>query len=109
MMRQSVMTRGGRRHFSTPARVIRFTNLEVLEGFEVYVRRSVLHSSENPKPPARLRLATPLRQGQTLASFGMNLSAAPLLHQRWLVGGGPSSKRWPWWPPQRLQWYSVRG
>ena len=44
-----------------------------------------------------------------LPSFGMNFSATPLLHQRWLVGGGPSSKRCPWWPPQRMQWYSVRG
>ena len=25
------------------------------------------------------------------------------------VGGGPSSNTWPWWPPQRAQWYSVRG
>jgi hypothetical protein len=25
------------------------------------------------------------------------------------VGGGPSRKTWPWWPPQRAQWYSVRG
>ena len=25
------------------------------------------------------------------------------------VGLGPSSKIWPWWPPQFLQWYSVLG
>src|SRR5690606_4834138 len=24
-------------------------------------------------------------------------------------GAGPSSNTWPWWPPQRAQWYSVRG
>src|SRR6056297_808076 len=40
---------------------------------------------------------------------GTKRSARPLLHQRWPVGGGPSSKTWPWWPPQRMQWYSVRG
>ena len=25
------------------------------------------------------------------------------------MGLGPSPKTWPWCPPQRLQWYSVRG
>ena len=25
------------------------------------------------------------------------------------VGFGPSLNTWPWWPPQRAQWYSVRG
>ena len=25
------------------------------------------------------------------------------------MGFGPSSKTWPWWPPPRLQWSSVRG
>src|ERR671935_1593096 len=39
----------------------------------------------------------------------MNRNATPLLHQRCPVGGGPSSKTCPWWPPQRTQWYSVRG
>src|SRR5215510_9741817 len=39
----------------------------------------------------------------------MNRNATPLLHQRSPVGGGPSSKTCPWWPPQRTQWYSVRG
>ena len=47
--------------------------------------------------------------GQAAPSLGMNFSATPLLHQRWWVGGGPSSKTWPWWPPQRMQWYSLRG
>src|SRR5690606_8974528 len=35
--------------------------------------------------------------------------ASPLLHHRSCVGGGPSSNTWPWCPPQRAQWYSVRG
>ena len=29
-------------------------------------------------------------------SLGMNFSATPLLQYRKPVGGGPSSKRWPW-------------
>ena len=36
-----------------------------------------------------------------------NLSAMPFMHQRWPVGGGPSSKTWPRWPPQRRQTTSV--
>src|SRR5262249_45574967 len=43
------------------------------------------------------------------SSPGTNLSATPLLHQRCPVGGGPSSNTCPWCPPQRMQWYSVRG
>src|SRR6266436_162171 len=46
---------------------------------------------------------------QLLLVLGMNRSATPLLHQRCPVGGGPSSNTCPWWPPQRTQWYSVRG
>ena len=47
------------RHFSTPAGVIRFTTSRSLRASRVYVRRSVLRSSETLKPaPARLRLAT---------------------------------------------------
>ena len=40
---------------------------------------------------------------QTLPDFGINFRATPLLHQRFPVGGGPSLKTWPWWPPQRAQ------
>ena len=40
---------------------------------------------------------------------GLNLRSRPLLHHRCLVGLGPSSKTCPWCPPQRAQWYSVRG
>src|SRR5712691_11240359 len=46
---------------------------------------------------------------QLFSVLGMNRSATPLLHQRCPVGGGPSSNMCPWWPPQRTQWYSVRG
>jgi hypothetical protein len=35
------------------------------------------------------------RAGQALPDFGMNRSATPLLHQRWPVGGGPSSNTCP--------------
>ena len=38
-----------------------------------------------------------------------NRSASPLLQYRLPVGRGPSPKTCPWWPPQRAQWYSVRG
>src|SRR3712207_7405647 len=38
---------------------------------------------------------------------GTNFSATPFMHQRWPVGGGPSSKTWPRCPPQRRQWTSV--
>jgi hypothetical protein len=44
-----------------------------------------------------------LIEHQALPVLGMNFSATPLLHQRFPVGGGPSSKMWPWWPPQRAQ------
>jgi hypothetical protein len=47
--------------------------------------------------------------GYVLPLLGINFNATPLLHQRLPVGCGPSSKTWPWWPPQRMQWYSVRG
>ena len=50
-----------------------------------------------------------VRNYDFFTSRGMNFRATPLLHQRLPVGGGPSSKTWPWWPPQRIQWYSVRG
>src|SRR5688572_18039804 len=50
-----------------------------------------------------------LRRGGRGVPAGMKRSARPLLHQRCPVGLGPSSKTWPWWPPQRAQWYSVRG
>lgn len=40
---------------------------------------------------------------QALPILGINLSATPLLHQRFPVGCGPSLKTWPWWPPQRAQ------
>ena len=52
-----------------------------------------LRASEGPEPPR------PRAQRR----------ARPLLHQRCPVGLGPSLKTWPWWPPQRTQWYSVRG
>jgi len=53
--------------------------------------------------------ARPLRcEDYAFASFGMKLERKRrCLQYRNPVGGGPSSKRWPWWPPQRLQWYSV--
>src|SRR2546423_11683770 len=62
---------------------------------------------------ARSQSATSWRLGseciQLVSVLGMNRSATPLLHQRCPVGGGPSSNTCPWWPPQRTQWYSVRG
>ena len=75
------------------------------------ISRSNTEPNSGPGPELRQRVAalTPNSVYALPPSFGMNLSATPLLHQRWLVGGGPSSNTWPWWPPQRLQWYSVRG
>src|SRR5690606_33493612 len=54
--------------------------------------------------------SSPVRQfvGQS-DSAAMKRSESPLLQKRRPVGAGPSLKMWPWWPPQRRQWYSVRG
>ena len=41
-------------------------------------------------------------------TFARKTSDAELMHQRWPVGLGPSSKTWPWWPPQRAQSTSSR-
>jgi len=40
---------------------------------------------------------------------GTNFNATPLLQYRCPVGSGPSLNTCPWCPPQRTQWYSVRG
>jgi hypothetical protein len=42
-------------------------------------------------------------RNQILPDLGINFRTTPLLHQRFPVGGGPSLKTWPWWPPQRAQ------
>src|SRR4051794_9476476 len=37
-----------------------------------------------------------------------NFIDTPFMQYRSPVGGGPSGKTWPRWPPQRAQWTSVR-
>lgn len=57
-------------------------------------------SAGPPQPPCApgVRILHPRESavaGYAFAVLGMNLSATPLLHQRWPVGGGPSSKMCP--------------
>jgi hypothetical protein len=86
------------------------TRLAIQSGFwRYYVRkcspqgRDYRTNTDWTDPSNSQPLALYLSTGHALLLFGINFNATPLLHQRFPVGGGPSSKTWPWWPPQRMQ------
>ena len=49
-----------------------------------------------------------VNKGEFVFLVGTKRNANPSMQYRRLVGGGPSSKRWPRWLPQRRQCTSVR-
>ena len=65
----------------------------------------LVRKERRPRRTARRDRARRQRRLARLGRAGLKVSATPFRQWRLPVGGGPSSKMWPKWPPQRRQWH----